>query len=80
MRYYDENDEIKEVFCNRCEKPLVVENGIIKEGCFNGNIVWGYFSTLDGRRHNFDLCEECYRKMINDFSIPITETDETEFV
>lgn len=80
MRNFDDNNEVKEVFCNQCKKALAVENGIIKEGCFNGNIAWGYFSTMDGKRHGFDLCEDCYRKMIQAFAIPVTETDETEFV
>lgn len=80
MRNCDENNEVKEVFCNRCRKELVVENGIIKEGCFVGNVVWGYFSSLDGKRHGFELCEECYHRMIAEFAIPVTETDETEFV
>lgn len=80
MRNYDDNNEIKEVFCNKCRKELRVENGIIKEGCFEGNVVWGYFSSLDGKRHGFELCEECYHKMISEFAIPVTETDETEFV
>ncbi len=80
MRYNDENNELIEVICNRCGKKLVVENGIIKEGCFVGNVVWGYFSSLDGKRHGFELCEECYHNMISNFAIPITETDETELV
>ena len=80
VRNYDENQEVKEVFCNKCKKSLIVENGIIKEGCFSGNMVWGYFSTMDGRRHSFDLCEACYRQMIQTFAISVTETDETEFV
>ncbi len=80
MRYNDENNEVKEVFCNQCKKKLAVENGIIKEGCFVGNVVWGYFSSLDGKRHGFELCEDCYHKMISGFAIPVTETDETEFV
>lgn len=80
MRNYDENNEIKDVFCNQCRKKLLTENGIIKEGCFAGNVVWGYFSSLDGKRHEFDLCEECYNKMISDFAIPVIQTDETELV
>lgn len=80
MRIYDENKEVKKIFCNQCNRELVVENGILKEGCFAGNVVWGYFSSLDGKRHSFEMCEECYRKMISDFKIPVTETDETELV
>lgn len=80
MRIYDENKEVKKIFCNQCNRELVVENGILKEGCFAGNVVWGYFSSLDGKRHSFEMCEECYRKMISNFIIPVTETDETELV
>lgn len=79
MRNY-ENEEIKEVYCNQCRKSLIVENGIIKEGCYNGDVVWGYFSTMDGMKHSFDLCEDCYRKMVQTFAIPVEESDETEFV
>ena len=75
-----ENEELKAVCCNKCSKPLVVEKGIIKEGCYNGDVVWGYFSTMDGIRHNFDLCEDCYQSMIRAFAIPVEVNDETEFV
>lgn len=80
MRKLDMNHEIKEVFCNQCGKSLKVENGIVKEGCFEGNVVWGYFSGQDGIRHSFDLCEACYLQMIQNFLIPVTETEEKEFM
>lgn len=80
MRNYNDDNEINQVFCNKCRKELMVENGIIKEGCFVGNVVWGYFSSLDGKRHGFELCEDCYHGMISEFAIPVTETDETELV
>ena len=80
MRRYDEQNRLIGVQCNCCKKELKIEDGIIKEGCFEGNVVWGYFSSLDGKRHGFELCEECYHKMISEFAIPVTETDETELV
>ena len=80
MRHYNENYEIRQAFCNQCGKSLRVENGVIKEGCFHVDYVWGYFSTLDGQKHNFDLCEECYQKLVQNFALPVTEGEATEFL
>ena len=77
MRNYEEN-ELKEVRCNRCSRKLKVEGGVLKEGCFNGNILFGYFSRRDGIRHSFDLCEDCYDALLLTFSIPVEEIEETE--
>jgi ribosomal-protein-alanine N-acetyltransferase len=30
---------------------------------------WGYGTSLDNSQHNFDLCEECYKKIIANFKI-----------
>lgn len=80
-KYVDENgQELSEVICNGCGRSLKVVNGILKEGCFNGDHVFGYFSSRDGMRHRFELCEECYRKMIENFKIPVEESDEKELL
>lgn len=77
--YQDENEiQLKEVVCNRCGKKLKIENGMIKEGCFSADTVFGYFSEKDGIHHRFDLCEVCYDNILADFSIPVTETEEKE--
>lgn len=79
--YSDENKkELAAVICNKCKKELLVENGILKEGCFSGNVQFGYFSNKDGSRHSFDLCEECYDKMIKEFAIPVEEEELKEFI
>lgn len=31
---------------------------------------WGYFSEKDGENHRFDLCEECYDRLLKGFLIP----------
>lgn len=78
-KYIDEQKKEPEaVFCNKCGRKLTVENGILKEGCFVGNHVFGYFSNKDGMRHNFDLCEECYDALVKTFVIPVCETEENE--
>ena len=44
-KYLDENsNELIAVVCNECGKYLLVENGILKEGCFEADAVFGYFS------------------------------------
>ncbi len=80
MRRYNLDNELTEAYCNKCKKSLRIENGIIKEGCFCVDSVWGYFSKKDGQRHQFDLCEECYDVMTKEFAIPIKETEETELM
>lgn len=80
MREYDEQKELINAQCNVCRKEFRLEQGIIKEGCFQADYTWGYFSSRDGMQHQFDLCEECYERFIKSFSIPVTETENTELI
>ncbi len=59
------------LYCNSCGKPLKEENGILKEDAFEATKEWGYFSGKDMEVHRFNLCEECYNKLIESFVIPI---------
>ena len=80
-KYLDENsNELIAVVCNECGKYLLVENGILKEGCFEGDAVFGYFSKKDGQIHSFDLCEDCYDKMIARFRIPVQDREAMELL
>ena len=80
MREYDEQNQLIKMKCNTCTKEIKLEEQIIKEGCFSVDHSWGYFSSRDGIRHQFDLCEECYDKLVKGFSIPVTETENTEMI
>ena len=82
MRIYQDNDkrELAAVICNKCKKELKVAGGILMEGCFRGNIRFGYFSNRDGNEHSFDLCEECYEEMIDGFAIPVEEEELNELL
>ena len=73
-------NEVEAVYCNSCGKEMEVEHGIIKEGVFEADISWGYFSEKDGERHNFDMCEECYNLMIEKFKIPVERRSLKEFL
>lgn len=80
-RYETENEQqLEQVVCNQCGKELKLEKGYIKEGCFAVDFCFGYFSKRDGIRHRFDLCEECYNKMIAGFRIPVEEVPENELL
>lgn len=71
-KYLDENNrELTSVTCNKCGKKLVVENGILKEGCFDVAAPFGYFSKKDGQIHRFDICEDCYDAMVAGFKLPV---------
>jgi ribosomal-protein-alanine N-acetyltransferase len=59
------------LYCNACGKILKVENGILMEDAFEATKEWGYFSERDMEVHHFNLCEECYNKLISQFRIPV---------
>lgn len=59
------------LYCNSCGKVLKFENGILKEDAFEASKEWGYFSKRDMEVHHFNLCEECYEKLVSQFKIPV---------
>ena len=75
-----ENHILKEVFCNKCGKQIKVENGMIREGCFEVKQTFGYFSHKDGETQIWDLCEDCYDEFVRSFQIPVTSKEETELI
>lgn len=82
MREYKNCEEKKltAVSCNCCGRALKVENGELKEGCFAGQQAFGYFSSMDGEMHSFDLCEECYHAIVSRFRIPVRIEEIIELV
>ena len=80
MKEYNEQNQLVKIKCNICTKEIKLEQEIIKEGCFSVDYSWGYFSNRDGSRHQFDLCEACYDKLVKEFTIPVTETENTEML
>lgn len=72
--------KLQEVYCNCCGRKIVVENGIIKEGCADFQIPFGFFSGKDGQVHCFDLCESCYDHFAAGFVIPAEIKEKTELL
>ena len=80
MKEYNEQNQLVKIKCNICTKEIKLEQEIIKEGCFSVDYSWGYFSSRDGMRHQFDLCEACYDKLVKEFTIPVMELENTEMI
>lgn len=66
-----EQKEITKIICNLCKKEIKVKNGISEEDVLSVEKRWGYLSNKDNEVHRFDLCEECYDKLIASFEIPV---------
>lgn len=79
-RFQEDQKTLSVVICNGCGRKLKVEGGILKEGCFEAKQVFGYFSSLDGKRQRFDLCEACYQKLLERLTIPAETEDITELL
>ena len=82
MRKYEEGQDRKliQVVCNKCGRPLKLENGHLKEHCFSADTAFGYFSRKDGIRHHFDLCESCYDQWTAQFAVAVEESEEPELL
>ena len=52
----------------------------LKQVVCKGNQQFGYFSNKDGIRHSFDLCEECYDKLIEGFAVEVTKEEVQELL
>lgn len=67
--------KLVDVICNMCgEKVEKSDNGVIHD-YIHAEKEWGYFSDMDGENHSFDLCQNCYKKVIGQFKILPNEND-----
>jgi hypothetical protein len=70
MRKYKEitvtKKETDVVICNGCGKSINKYTDYL-----GVDKLWGYGSACDGETHRFDLCEQCYEKLIESFVVPI---------
>lgn len=73
----------KIVQCNCCGKQFTVneiEKTIIEKEFLHIHKQWGYFSGKDGIIHEFDICEECYDRWLENFVIPPENRKATELM
>ena len=63
--------------CNGCGRPSET-GGDRQEDALRVRKEWGYFSTRDLEIHEFNLCEECYNRLIENFVIPVKISQKIE--
>ena len=81
MRRYNNSEAgLVSVTCNCCGKEFLVENGILKNECIHITHDFGFFGQRDGETHSFDLCEECYSRIIAKFRIPVEIQERKELL
>lgn len=82
MREYkkEETKALERIICNGCGKIIAVKHGMPLEGVLQVRQVWEYMSNKDGEVDSFDLCEECYDRMTEQFRIPLSRTEAVELV
>lgn len=75
MKEYDikaqESQVLTKVICNCCGKEIPQIREEIWEEYFHAEKSWGYLSQQDGRQDSFDLCQDCYEKMIKSFQMKV---------
>lgn len=60
------------IYCNCCGRVINI-NGKKQEDYLQVRKVWSYFSSKDLTGQAFNLCEECYDKLIANFKVPVEE-------
>ena len=57
------------IICDACKKEI--RKNIFNEfdEYYHIEKEWGYHSDKDGRKDSFDICEECYDKMLNSINL-----------
>ena len=66
------DDFVDDIICNVCGKSIPKNpNTDIFEDCLDIQKEWGYDSNYDNEVHTFHICQDCYKKFIKTFQIPI---------
>lgn len=60
------------VYCNGCGREINT-GGQEREDYLRVNKSWGYFSHWDLTNQAFNLCQDCYERLIAQFKIPVEE-------
>lgn len=69
------------IVCNCCGRVICTENQKEMASYLTIKKAWGYFSDgKDGTVHSMDICEECYDRMVREFSIAPQIDQVTELV
>jgi hypothetical protein len=61
---------ISEVICNCCGKSIDKTDTGRFHDYLSVEKSWGYLSEFDCEVHKFDLCVDCYKNILDKFSVP----------
>ena len=64
-------NKIDKVKCNCCGNEITSDSNGYSSDYLSVSKRWNYHSNFDNQEHNFDLCEDCYKKLISTFKIPV---------
>lgn len=70
----------KKIYCNRCGKPICLEEEVPKADYLRIEKNWGYFSNKDGIHQKVNICEKCCDDLIKEFQIPPSENQIIELL
>ncbi len=68
-------ERIAEVRCNCCGKIIEKNKYGYSADYLSVEKRWGYGSSMDGERHSFDLCEDCYKRIVSAFKLGVEGED-----
>ena len=69
-----------QIYCNCCGRMISQNIQKTGEDFLQIDKTWGFFSGKDGEIHRFTLCENCYDRMRDQFSIPVDIRVQTELL
>lgn len=67
-------------YCNRCGKEISDMGRSLEGEGLHVEKHWGYFSKKDGEIHRFDLCENCYDRLVEEFVLVPEQEEETVLI
>ncbi len=59
------------IVCNCCGKEIEKSGSGRLSDYLSVDKDWGYLSPFDLENHSFDICVECYNRIIGTFKIPV---------
>lgn len=80
MKKYDEDKKIENIVCNCCGREIAPADASEQAAFLVVRQEWGYFSKWDGCCHSFDICEDCYEKMMENWMYPPVIEERTELL
>lgn len=63
--------KIDTIKCNCCGNEITTDGQGYTSDYLSVSKRWGYNSDFDNQEHSFDICQDCYKKLIATFKIPI---------